>query len=258
MDQHNKNQDQSQTPSPSKRRREREKQELADRILEVAREMFVRDGYEAVTLNRIADAIEYSPATIYQHFKDKRSLVMSIIRTDYEDVRCRLLKCMEISDPIARLTKMARVYAQWGVEHPNHYRLLNVPPPAWEESGRELREELNPPVDEDLVYMLRSFVDEALATGLVRDRYANPALVATTLWAGVHGVVMQEITMDQESRALVGVAEISFEIRVHMLISVFLDGFLKPGVLEGGDEFYSPDQDLGQLRRVRKLRGIDQ
>ncbi|MCC6144698.1 MAG: helix-turn-helix transcriptional regulator, partial [Candidatus Hydrogenedentes bacterium] len=48
-------------------RREREREEMANRIMDVARQMFVRDGYEAVTLRKIALAIEYSPAAIYQY-----------------------------------------------------------------------------------------------------------------------------------------------------------------------------------------------
>ena len=41
-------------------RREREKREVRERILDAARELFARDGYEAVTMRKVADAIEYS------------------------------------------------------------------------------------------------------------------------------------------------------------------------------------------------------
>ena len=39
---------------------------------------FAREGYERVTMRGIADAIEYSPTAIYQHFKDKDALVDAI------------------------------------------------------------------------------------------------------------------------------------------------------------------------------------
>jgi AcrR family transcriptional regulator len=49
-------------------RREREREEIRSKILDAARELFATEGYDRVTMRRIADAIEYSPTTIYNHF----------------------------------------------------------------------------------------------------------------------------------------------------------------------------------------------
>jgi AcrR family transcriptional regulator len=215
--------------STSKRRRERERQALTDRILDVAREMFVRDGYEAVTLNKIAEAIEYTPGAIYQYFKDKRSLVMAIIRADYVSLRDEILQSKDIPDPLERLIQMAQVYARWGAAHPNHYRLMTMPPPAWAESGRELREDVNPPIEQDALYFLGSVVAEGFEAGLVRDEYDNPGVVAMTLWAGIHGVVMQEIMTSVADRALLGASGVTYDARVQTMIDVLVRGFLKPG-----------------------------
>lgn len=212
----------------SQRRRERERQALTERILDAAREMFVRDGYEAVTLQRIAEAVEYTPGAIYQYFKDKRALVMAIIRADYLDIRDTLIGCREIPDPIERLMTMAKLYAAWGVAHPNHYRLMTCPPPAWVQSGQELREDENPPIEEDILYLLGGFVADAMETGRVREEYNNPGLVAATLWAGIHGTVHQEITLDETARNLLGSAGLDFETRLNTMIQVFVSGFLKP------------------------------
>lgn len=45
-------------------RKAREKREIKDLILDAARKLFVREGYENVSMRKIADKIEYSPATI--------------------------------------------------------------------------------------------------------------------------------------------------------------------------------------------------
>ena len=55
-----------------KERREREKSETRDKILDAARELFVTEGYEGVSMRRVADKIEYSPTAIYVHFADKK------------------------------------------------------------------------------------------------------------------------------------------------------------------------------------------
>jgi len=64
-------------------RREREKEELRKKILEAARELFVTEGYDKVTMRRIAESIEYSPTIIYHYFQDKEALVESLCREDF-------------------------------------------------------------------------------------------------------------------------------------------------------------------------------
>ena len=61
-----------------KERREREKESLRQDILDVAREMFATEGYESVSMRKIADKIEYSPTTIYLYFKDKNELFYAL------------------------------------------------------------------------------------------------------------------------------------------------------------------------------------
>src|SRR5215510_5139899 len=51
-----------------KERREREKSETRDKILDAARELFVTEGYEGVSMRKVAEKIEYSPTAIYVHF----------------------------------------------------------------------------------------------------------------------------------------------------------------------------------------------
>jgi AcrR family transcriptional regulator len=217
--------------SPARRRRERERQALSERILDVARDMFVRDGYEAVTLNRIAEAVEYTPGAIYQYFRDKRALVMAIIAADYVALRDEIAReSSGVSDPVERLRRMGVVYAAWGAAHPNHYRLLTVPPPAWAESGRELREHENPPLEEDAMYLMGQCVAEACAAGRVREPFADsPGLVAMTLWAGIHGVVLQEIALPDAARELLGATGITFDTRLQAMMEVMVRGFLRDG-----------------------------
>ena len=59
-------------------RRDREREEIRTRILDAARELFATEGYEAVTMRRIADRIEYSATAIYFHFRDKEALLQEL------------------------------------------------------------------------------------------------------------------------------------------------------------------------------------
>ena len=59
-------------------RKEREKQEMRTLILSTATNLFVERGYDSVSMRNIAEAMEYSPATIYLYFKDKNELLYTL------------------------------------------------------------------------------------------------------------------------------------------------------------------------------------
>src|ERR687885_1755275 len=71
-------------------RRAREKQELRQEILDAARELFIREGFENVSMRKIADKIEYSPTTIYLHFQDKADLLDCICEETLGKLQQRL------------------------------------------------------------------------------------------------------------------------------------------------------------------------
>ncbi|OQB36014.1 MAG: putative HTH-type transcriptional regulator [Candidatus Hydrogenedentes bacterium ADurb.Bin179] len=217
----------SQTPTVSELRRERERAEITGRIMDVARRMFVRDGYEAVTLRKIARAIEYSPAAIYQYFKSKEDLVKAISEKDQQELLADILACMQLTNPQERLVEMARAYAQWGVAHPNHYLLQLVPPFAWEKRKSTPQQQVPAPILQEALGALYETVKEGINLGRFNEKYKDPSLVAATLWAGIHGVIMLEITMGKDEWARIDNPEISFEDRFLTLKEVFSDGFLK-------------------------------
>jgi len=67
-------------------RRAREKKELRQEILDAARDLFVREGFENVSMRKIAEKIEYSPTTIYLYFQDKADLLDCICEETFEGI----------------------------------------------------------------------------------------------------------------------------------------------------------------------------
>src|SRR5271157_251081 len=104
-----------------KERREREKSETRDKILDAARELFVTEGYEGVSMRRVAEMIEYSPTAIYVHFADKQELFHELCQQDYARLAEVFQSSEMASDPIARLKQIGELYAQFRVRYPNHY-----------------------------------------------------------------------------------------------------------------------------------------
>ena len=62
-------------PSVPEGRRERRRRELHERVCEVARELFTKHGFEATTVEQIAEAADIAPATFFNHFQNKRGVL---------------------------------------------------------------------------------------------------------------------------------------------------------------------------------------
>ncbi len=67
------------TPDPAPEgRRSRRRRELHQSILATAAELFAREGYDATTVERIADAADIAPATFFNHFRSKEDVLREI------------------------------------------------------------------------------------------------------------------------------------------------------------------------------------
>ena len=105
-----------------KDRRARQKTLLRQQILDAARDLLVRDGYEKLSMRRVAERIDYSPTAIYLHFKDKQELVSSLC----DETFARLIRELETlpdeyADPVVRLRHGLERYIAFGLTHPDHY-----------------------------------------------------------------------------------------------------------------------------------------
>ena len=105
-------------------RREREREEVRRKILDAARELFMTEGYDKITMRRIADAIEYSATTIYNHFEDKDDLVQSLCESDFARLLGVLGAGKTPTDPVEWIRTLGRAYAGFGLRYPNHYRFM--------------------------------------------------------------------------------------------------------------------------------------
>ncbi len=69
-----------------KERREKEQEDLRQKILDAASELFAKEGYSNVSMRKIARKIEYSPTTIYLYFKDKTDLLNQICEETFSNL----------------------------------------------------------------------------------------------------------------------------------------------------------------------------
>jgi AcrR family transcriptional regulator len=177
-------------------RRAREREELRQKILDQARELFIAHGYEGVTLRKIANAIEYAPGTIYSYFKDKDELLRALCVADWESFEQNFPRSFEPSKPLDALRGIGAAYVRFALENPNQYRLMFMTPkpPVMKELDDELLAKKGDPA-RDGYALLRQVVQMAIDANLLCEHFRDAEVVAQTVWAGVHGMASLEIAM---------------------------------------------------------------
>ena len=124
-----------------KERRAREKSETRDKILDAARELFITEGYEGVSMRKVAEKIEYSPTAIYVHFADKEELFRAALSAGFRAARAKSSKARRC--PPIRVERIRQIGAHLHrirPQFPNHYKLMFMTPhPAHEPDEMDQR-----------------------------------------------------------------------------------------------------------------------
>lgn len=174
-------------------RREREKEALRQEILDAARDLFAREGYQNVSMRKIAEKIEYSPTTIYLYFKDKAHLLFCICEETFAALLETLEAIAEDEDVSADgMRRGLRAYVEFGLAHPNHYTVTFVR----RHDHDDLPDEFT---FEDSAGMrcfgfLRAMVQKCVDQGVFRP--CDVESTSQALWAAVHGVTSLLIVHD--------------------------------------------------------------
>lgn len=204
-----------------KERRERVKSETRDKILDAARELFVTEGYEGVSMRKVADKIEYSPTAIYVHFADKNELFHELCREDFTRLQQVMASTEMPSDPIERLRQIGRRYVEFGLHFPHHYVFMFMTPHPAHEPDEQDREIIGNP-EVDAYALLKWAVQDAINRGCFREEVQDAELVSQTLWASVHGVISLTIAKSKDPwvdwRPLQDRAEMMLDIAMRGLV----------------------------------------
>ena len=106
--------------SPRERRRQRTEQA----ILEAARQIIRKQGIDALSMRGIAEAIDYSPAGLYEYFGSKEEIVYAVIGQGFERFT-RALQSVERSLPTrAYIVNVGMAYIDFAVLNPDFFLLM--------------------------------------------------------------------------------------------------------------------------------------
>lgn len=108
-----------------KERQEREREAVARSILDAARDLFVAEGYHNVSIRKIAERIEYSPAAIYSYFPSKDDIFFALAEEGFHILLAEA-PCVDSDDPVQAIRAVFwRVY-EFSKSHPEYFALMFV------------------------------------------------------------------------------------------------------------------------------------
>lgn len=154
-------------------------------ILDTTRHLLVQEGYQNLSMRKIARSIDYSATSIYLYFDNKDALLHALIHEGMMQLFERLSGATEVhpEDPVNRLEALCERFISFGLENPEYYEIMfQLRPermnryPA--EKYRQARRNLD-------------FFRDALAKGDDAGVFdvEDPAVSASTVWASLHGTV---------------------------------------------------------------------
>jgi len=160
-------------------RRARQKESIREEILDAARTLFVKEGYEHVSIRKIAEKIEYAPGTIYLYFRDKSEILDRLCEETFSKLAQKMHAInADPSNPLDGLRRGLRTYIQFGIDNPNHYIVTFVQ--AKQIPEHEVK------AGEQCFENLKGAVRRCVEAGQLNCEDVEE--VAQALWAGAHGV----------------------------------------------------------------------
>lgn len=109
-----------------KERHDRERQAVHEAILDAARDLFTTDGYRNVSIRKIAEQIEYSPAAIYSYFPSKDDIFFALAEEGFRQLELLLKAVPETDDPLGDVERAWWAYYEFSKTQREFFELMFV------------------------------------------------------------------------------------------------------------------------------------
>ncbi|WP_336514510.1 TetR/AcrR family transcriptional regulator [Pollutibacter soli] len=163
-------------------RRLRQKDQMRSDILTTAWKIVKEEGWQSLSIRKIADAIEYSIPVVYDHFENKEAILLEFGKQGFELLTKKLQQAKKKSeDPAEQLMAIADAYWNFAFKNKEYYQLMfqvGI-------SGCEMEK----CIPQQSVF--RELVQEPIEKILKQNKKAevNSCLKYHTFWSVMHGLI---------------------------------------------------------------------
>ena len=187
---------------------------LREDILEVSRNLLVKDGFGKMSMRKIAKRAGVSATSIYLHFQNKDELLLALIESSIAKLASALEENLTDSDDsITKLEKMAQSFVDFALENPQEYEIIYmVRPEEMPKFPKEKFQQIR-----KIYELLAGIISEGKRTGSLK--VDDPLMSAYMIWAQLHGVASVIISRRLDTR-------IPNEAFVSQAVDHIIQGFL--------------------------------
>jgi AcrR family transcriptional regulator len=186
-------------------RRERDAQKMKADILAAAREIAEQEGFESISIRKIAQKIEYTPSIIYHYFSNKEDIIAQLLQNGYLRLTTSLASSTEVSeDPEERLSAMTRAYIETALNIPEEFIIVHV--------------DSSPDVTKHTSFLFKGASEKRLAIHMIRESviHMNPhwewdedeveltaqSIAAATMGLALKLIVEKELEATQKEKLI--------------------------------------------------------
>ena len=174
-------------------RRIRHKEEVKASVLKVAWTIVEKEGWQALSIRKIADAIEYSIPVIYDHFENKEAILYEFTVRGFRKLNEELRTAKsQFPNPGRQLEAMAYAYWRFAFNNKEYYQLmygLGMPSCETVQKIPELS---------TLSELILSSINDLIA--LEKAREVDAYLKLHTFWSMLHGLISINMMGAQDNR----------------------------------------------------------
>jgi AcrR family transcriptional regulator len=163
-------------------RKQRQKEEVRSSILKAAWQLVEKEGWQALSIRKIADAIEYSVPVIYDHFANKEAILLEFTRRGFDLLDNELAKAKDQhQEPEKQLEALAFAYWEFAFRNNEYYQLMYGLGMPTCETVREIREL------ERFTQIILDPIGKMIAAG--SQPQTDPMIKLHTFWSMLHGLI---------------------------------------------------------------------
>lgn len=186
-----------------KERQERDREAMRRKILDAARDLFVTEGYRNVSIRKIAERLEYSPAALYGYFPSKDDLFFALAEEGFRKLfeYTNEHKILEEPDPLVAVREGFLRYYRFSRLHREYFELMFVDRTV-PRIGRDWERFAFVP---QMIGEVCEVIQRAIDRGLF-PAGTNAEVAFHILWAAVHGpstaALCERLAPDEDPDAL--------------------------------------------------------
>ncbi len=162
--------------------------------------MIIAEGLAALSLRRIASALDVTAPALYAYVTDKNDLLRAVAEGELEALIDRFEQVDE-ADPVARVAAHCRAYIEHARANPELYPVMFIFPPDFAPGAPEGTEI---PTASKAFAISAGAVTEAIESGAFRD--IDPLQASLVLFTAAHGtatVLLMPFGVDRATEAAI-------------------------------------------------------